>query len=194
MPRHGLDSRCFGPWCVVAAHKGIFLGQPVQPARCEPGRVEKATTAQSKTPATGSVTASKPTDCQAPTRAEGASTQNLEGLERQLGVGAGRPGKPHCVESCAMPLFSGWRRGSHASGSGQDRAPASLALASPALSLTALPTPRWPMVRGRLRPGASGRPTSAARQALPARPLRLWIITARPLGLYVAGDGLAGAV
>lgn len=155
---------------------------------------EKATTAQSKNPATGSVTASKPTDCQAPTRAEGASNSEPRKLGAPAGSGSRETGKPHCVESWRSRFSACRARGSHASGSGQDRAPASLAFASPALSLTALPTPRWPMVRGRLRPGASGRPTSAARQALPARPFRLWIITARPLGLYVAGDGLAGAV
>jgi hypothetical protein len=38
-------------------------------------------------------------------------THNLESAERQLGVGAGKPGFPHCVELCERPFFKGWTQG-----------------------------------------------------------------------------------
>lgn len=90
---------------------------------------EKATAGQAQIPRQGAVTVSKPTNRHTPRRAGGASTHNPESVERLLGVGAGRPGKPHCVESWRSRFSACRARGSHASGSGQDRAPASLACA-----------------------------------------------------------------
>lgn len=82
---------------------------------------EKATAGQAQTPRQGAVTVSKPTNRHTPRRAGGASTHNPESVERLLGVGAGRPGKPHCVESWRSRFSACGARGSHASGSAKER-------------------------------------------------------------------------
>ena len=93
---------------------------------------EKAMAGQRKTPTTGAVTVLKPTDRQTPKRAGSAEVTHFRKSERLLGVGAGwlhLEQFPHCVESCETLFLKADRRGSHASGSHQERRVAIIARA-----------------------------------------------------------------
>jgi hypothetical protein len=80
---------------------------------------EKAMAGQRKTPTTGAVTVSEPTDRQTPKRAGSAVVTH----SRKSGTPVGSGSQvlhlkqfPHCVESCETLFLKADRRGSHASG------------------------------------------------------------------------------
>ena len=79
---------------------------------------------QRKNPTTGAVTVLKPTNRQTPKRAGGAVVNNPRKSGTPVGSGSRVPHleqNPHCVESCETLFLKADRRGSHASGSPQER-------------------------------------------------------------------------
>lgn len=94
---------------------------------------EKAMAGQRKNPTTGAVTVLKPTNRQTPKRAGGAVVNNPRKSGTPVGSGsrvAHLEQNPHCVESCETLFLKADRRGSHASGSHQERRVAIIIAAS----------------------------------------------------------------